>query len=75
VADRLREGRKFRVKLAKVYPYRGQEGKQGAVLDFEEVSEAPIHSGGAGLDTKWIVLIGIVVLLLVVGAAKFLGLF
>jgi len=75
VADRLREGRQFRLKLAKVYPYRGQDGKHGAVLDFEEVKEAPVDMGGAGLDTKWIVLIGIAVLLVAVGAAKFFGLF
>jgi hypothetical protein len=75
VADKLAEGRKFRVKLAKVYPYRGQDGKRGAVLDFEEVKEAPVDTGGAGLDTKWIVLIGIAVLLVGVGAAKLLGLF
>lgn len=77
VIDKLREGRKFRVKLAKVYPYRGHghDGKQGAVLDFEEVSEAPAVASGGGLDTKWIVLIGIVALLLVAGAAKLLGFF
>jgi hypothetical protein len=75
VKDKLREGHKFRVKLAKVYPYRGHEGTQGAVLDFEEVNEVPVNAEKSGLETKWIVLIGIAVLLVAVGAAKLLGLF
>lgn len=74
LADKLGEGRKFRVKLVKLYPYRGQEGKQGAILDFDEVNEVPVSATKPGLDAKWIVLIGIVTLLVAIGAAKLLGL-
>ncbi len=75
VADKLAEGRKFRVKLAKLYPYRGHEGAHGAVLDFEEVNEVPIGPEKTGLGTIWIVLIGIAILLAAAGAAKLLGFF
>jgi hypothetical protein len=75
VADKLAEGRKFRVKLAKLYPYRGHEGAHGAVLDFEEVNELPIGPEKTGLRTTWIVLIGIAILLVAAGAAKLLGFF
>ncbi len=75
LARKLSEGRKFRVKLQKVYPHRGQAGKQGAVLDFEEVQEVPLVEERPGLETKWIVIIGIGVLLVAAGAAKLLGLF
>jgi len=73
VADKLAEGRKFRVKLAKLYPYRGHEGAKGAVLDFEEVNEFPIGPRRPGSNITWIVLIGIVTLLLAAAAAKLLG--
>jgi len=73
VASRLGEGHKFRVKLAKVYPYRGHEGAHGAVLDFEEVHEVPIGPRRSGRNTIWIILIGIVTLLLAAAAAKLLG--
>jgi hypothetical protein len=74
VASKLSDGRKFRVKLAKVYPYRGHGhgGKQGAVLDFEEVEEIPSEQK-PGLSPKWIVVIGIAALLAAAGAAKLLG--
>ncbi len=75
VAGKLAEGRKFRVKLAKLYPYRGHEGAHGAVLDFEEVNEVPIGPAKSGLETIWIVLIGIAILLVAAGAAKLLGFF
>ena len=75
VAQKLEEGRKFRVKLAKIYPYRGHGGMQGAVLDFEEVSIFPVRAEGTGLATKWIVVIGIVTLLIAGVAAKLLGIF
>ena len=75
LAAKLAEGRKFRVKLSKLYPHRGQAGKQGAVLDFEEVNEVPATEDKPGLETKWIVIIGIGVLLVAAGAAKLLGLF
>jgi hypothetical protein len=75
VANKLGEGRKFRVKLAKLYPYRGHEGAQGAVLDFEEVNEVPTGPAKSGLETIWIVLIGIAILLVAAGAAKLLGFF
>jgi len=75
VADKLGEGHKFRVKLAKLYPYRGHEGAQGAVLDFEEVNEVPIGPAKSGLESIWIVLIGIAILLMAAGAAKLLGFF
>jgi hypothetical protein len=75
VANKLGEGRKFRVKLAKLYPYRGHEGAHGAVLDFEEVNEVPIGPEKTGLQTTWIVLIGIAILLVAAGAAKLLGFF
>ncbi len=75
VADKLAEGRKFRVKLAKLYPYRGHEGAHGAVLDFEEVNEVLIGAEKTGLHTTWIVLIGIAILLVAAGAAKLLGFF
>jgi hypothetical protein len=73
VAEKLGEGRKFRVKIAKLYPYRGHEGAKGAVLDFEEVNEFPIGPRRSESNTMWIVLIGIVTLLLAAAAAKLLG--
>ena len=73
VAEKLGQGHKFRVKLAKVYPYRGHEGAHGAVLDFEEVHEVPIAAQKSGPTIIWIVLIGIVTLLLAAAAAKLLG--
>lgn len=75
VTDKLVEGRIFRVKLSKVYPHRGHAGTYGAVLDFEEVSIVPVAGASSGLEMKWIVLIGIVALLVGVGAAKLLGIF
>ena len=74
VADKLAEGRKFRVKLAKLYPYRGHEGAHGAVLDFEEVNEVPIGPQKSGLTIIWIVLIGIVTLVIAAVAARLFGL-
>jgi hypothetical protein len=75
VTTKLEEGRKFRVKLAKLYPFRAGAGQKGAVLDFEEVRIVQPGNNNSGLDTKWIVLIGIAVLLLAAGAAKLLGFF
>jgi hypothetical protein len=71
----IEQGRKFRVKLAKFYPHRAAAGQKGVVLDFEEVRIVQPSKSNSGLDTKWIVLIGIAVLLLAAGAAKLLGFF
>ena len=75
VASKLGAGRRFRVKLAKLYPHRGREGAHGAVLDFEEMDEVPVERPSSGLGAKWIVIIVIGVLAIAAVAAKLLGFF
>jgi hypothetical protein len=75
VASKLVEGRKFRVKLSKLYPHRGHAGAHGAVLDFEEVEEVLVEQPGSGLGAKWIVIIAIGVIAIAAVVAKVLGVF